>query len=519
MTPGMNQTEDWVMINFEVLNIVDTCAVTAQKQIESSSLAQLPDIVQALYSESPQRQKEATFALRRLLCTERDPPIQEVINCGAIPRLLESLMSHENPDLQFEAAWALTNIASGSTNHTAWLVQQGVVPMFVQLLSSPHANVAEQAVWALGNIAGDNVQMRDMVIAHGVLEFILDHILPSTIPKTPAMLRTSTWALTNLLRSKPEVDLQAAIAALPTLVCLCSSTDEDVIADALWGLCYISEGPDERIQAVLQAGALPIILPFLSHSSCRLLTPALRTAGNVATGDDVQTQQLLDGGILGLLGMLLSTQRDRKLLLKEVCWTLSNILAGNRQQIQAVIESGLVPRISELASQETDVKVRREILLALTNALNGAHEAQVFALFQQGCLPPIISELTGHARHQPDAVTRHEGVHEDEYVGVHEDEHVGVHEHAGVHECEHVVDARCMRGALEGVSIVLNAGESFRARMSAESGAAVCNPFVEVLVELDVPNALEVLLTDENEDIRAQATAIMRHFDPEMMAQ
>lgn len=157
------------MINFEVLNIVDTCAVTAQKQIESSSLAQLPDIVQALYSELPQRQKEATFALRRLLCTERDPPIQEVINCGAIPRLLESLMSHENPDLQFEAAWALTNIASGSTNHTAWLVQQGVVPMFVQLLSSPHANVAEQAVWALGNIAGDNVQMRDMVIAHGSL--------------------------------------------------------------------------------------------------------------------------------------------------------------------------------------------------------------------------------------------------------------------------------------------------------------------------------------------------------------
>lgn len=55
--------------------------------------------------------------------------------------------------------------------------------------------------------------------------------------------------------------------------------------------------------------------------------------------------------------------------------------------------------------------------------------------------------------------------------------------------------------------------------MSAESGAAVCNPFVEVLVELDVPNVLEVLLTDANEDIRAQATAIMRHFDPEMMAQ
>jgi len=36
------------------------------------------------------------------------------------------------------------------------VVQAGVVPRLIEMLSSPNVQIAEQAVWALGNIIGES---------------------------------------------------------------------------------------------------------------------------------------------------------------------------------------------------------------------------------------------------------------------------------------------------------------------------------------------------------------------------
>ena len=79
-----------------------------------------------------------------MLCTERSPPIEEVIKAGVVGRFVQFLQRTDFPQLQFEAAWALTNIASGTSDHTRVIIDSGAVPIFVQLLHSPSDDVREQ---------------------------------------------------------------------------------------------------------------------------------------------------------------------------------------------------------------------------------------------------------------------------------------------------------------------------------------------------------------------------------------
>ena len=71
---------------------------------------------------------------------------------GVVTRLIQFLHFEHMARLQFEAAWALTNIASGTAENTAVVIRHGAVPIFVKLLESKSDEVKEQAVWALGTL-------------------------------------------------------------------------------------------------------------------------------------------------------------------------------------------------------------------------------------------------------------------------------------------------------------------------------------------------------------------------------
>lgn len=349
----------------------------------------LPKMVEQIQANDFDNQLAATVKFRQILSREHNPPIDLVIQSGVIPKLVE-FMNPNHPDmLQLEAAWALTNIASGNSDQTKIVVDSGAVPLFVNLLHSQSLEVKEQAIWALGNVAGDSTEFRDYVLSCKAMEPVLSLFNTSKM----SLVRTATWTLSNLCRGKnPQPDWQIVQQAIPTLAKLIYSIDAETLVDACWAVSYLSDGTTEAIQAVVDARIPHRLVELLSHESTLVQTPSLRAIGNIVTGNDQQTQIVINAGVLPALGPLLNSPKET--IRKEACWTVSNITAGNNEQIQAVINANLIPQIIRLLAHG-DYKTKKEACWAISNASSGGlvKPDQIRYLVSQGCIKPLCDLL------------------------------------------------------------------------------------------------------------------------------
>jgi importin subunit alpha-1 len=84
---------------------------------------------------------------------------------------------------------------------------------------------------------------------------------------------------------------------------------------------------------VIDSGVCRRLVELLLHSSACVLIPALRTVGNIVTGNDQQTQMIINCSAAPCLLALL-THNHKKSIKKEACWTISNVTAGNKDQVR-----------------------------------------------------------------------------------------------------------------------------------------------------------------------------------------
>jgi len=237
--------------------------------------------------------------------------------------------------------------------------------------------------------------------------------------------------------------------------------DADVLTDACWALSYISDGPNECIQSVINTGMCKRLPHLLRHPSVAVQTPSLRTVGNIVTGDDCQTQIIIDGGILPCLAELLSS--PKKGIRKETCWTISNITAGNRSQIQAVISAQIFPKLIHLL-RTGDFDIKKEAAWALSNATSGGSPEQIRYFISEKIMEPLCNLL----------------------------------------DCS---DPRIILVALEGIENILKVGEKESQQLQLSY-----NPFCRLVEECQGLDKLEDLQNHKNDDIYEKAVNILELY-------
>jgi len=366
---------------------------------------------------------------------------------------------NDEPEIQYEAAWALCNIASGTTEQVQYLIQNGALSKFIRLLQSGHDKIVDQSIWALGNIAGDSVPFRDLILEQGAVRLLVE-ILNKT--QNLDIKKNGTWALANFCKGKPLPDFQKVKDAVP-LFCSLLQTDPstEISCDAAWGLSYLSEHSSDN-QGVIPMGIVPIFLKHIENSDDSVKNPCIRAIGNIIAATEGQTNILVQ--VPTLVPQFFKLLDHPKVAFRrEACWIISNISAGTTQQIEFIV--GDPAQILKLISvvQKDSEKVKREALWALANAASSGNELQAQKLVSNGVLDCFLEALS-------------------------------------------FSDPKMIQVALEGIQGILKNGAKLGAQLPEG------NPFITLLEEKGGLEKIEMLQTHASDEVYKHSVQILEEF-------
>ena len=241
---------------------------------------------------------------------------------------LVGLLTGNDPDLCIAAAGCLTNMAAGTDDH-ARAVFSAAGAYLVTYLQSSSAALQDKCAWGLGNLAGDCAELRDGVVQLGALKPLVA-LLKSPMPN---VVKSATFAICNLLRHEhahiQEILDHGIIHELRPHMNV-TAENRDVLVEVAWVFTYIAAKAEHEHdivqgQVVPKLGEIVVQTTQQNMDDVQLLTPALRSLGNLCSGSGEARMILLDQcpQLLPSLKKLLTSEHAH--IVKESLWVLSNV--------------------------------------------------------------------------------------------------------------------------------------------------------------------------------------------------
>jgi hypothetical protein len=185
-------------------------------------------------------------------------PIQEIIDAGIVPTIIQLIEIKGIPQVQYEAIWCITNIATGTQDQVQCLVDKGVIPKLINLMQTEGDNIKELAIWALGNIAGDSKVFRDIILLCNIIIVLLDLLVKT---KNKEVLRTGCWLFRNLVSGKQNIKIDKAIPVLCKLIK--ENEDKEILKGAFHVLMRLCSSEGNYVPIFTEQNILPRLIQLL----------------------------------------------------------------------------------------------------------------------------------------------------------------------------------------------------------------------------------------------------------------
>ncbi len=145
-------------------------------------------------------------AFREFITDKREPiPGKVIVEMGIIPHLISLLEEKfsQYQQLQIEISWFMANLTAGSSDDTAYLVDENIIPTLSECIRfTNNQDLQENALWSLANISGEScLSFRDKILDEKVLNLVVRELYKT--PRKSVYYRTTAWLISNLVRGKP----------------------------------------------------------------------------------------------------------------------------------------------------------------------------------------------------------------------------------------------------------------------------------------------------------------------------
>ncbi len=214
-------------------------------------------------------------------------------------------------------------------------------------------HLLEHSLWLIGNVTAANKHNRYRIIKFGVLErlaFLLDDFSISEDLK-----ENIVWVLCNLSRGNlNQIHLSFLDIIPPLIKYFYTSVDEKELLQCLFIIFKLtSQSSDHILQKFLRVEFYKRLISLMTEYSLDTKLYCLKVIANMTSSSDVQTQFLINEGILEVYKSQLEDQDFS--VVKETLWGLSNICAGSISQIERLFQCGIPFKILKIAHNLTDM--------------------------------------------------------------------------------------------------------------------------------------------------------------------